>query len=538
MTDDEMAFILELVDHVSKPAHEAKESLFGLGVSIEVVSKGIEKLADGLKDLAVESVKFAAEAAEFKENTELAYAAVLGTAEAGEETFRQIDALANRVHMPAQKAHEIASTLMLQGLEDTATIGKIIEARAALMRTGQIAGAEKLMKIAERSIVSGHLAAGKGGKAFAGLGISDSLAKELGKGQTTVEDGLDKIADAVINGPIGKVAAQKFGIDDFFTDIGNAIRGAAQDSSLESFNEALKDLDETIQIIASDGSLQAFFQAVVDDSAYGIEAISKFIDWTWGVIEASEKVFAKSADWKLFSDIVTKGVGYIVTGLKYFVTFVYGGFLEAVNAVKTLFEGLGAVAAFVGDLISDPLHTTGKWDNLKRTLAGIGHEFVTTSNDVGNLEAAMIDGTVAATKQEHQHKKVAAAAHHAGKQIQFMTDKAKAAKEIGIEDLVMVGSRIFNDKEAGGFIPQLKLPPSASSGSFALSTVQATATQAASSTVAKTGPSASGAGPAGKSVLWTGNVYVGADESASHLRVVVESAFIDAVDRLNLELGG
>ena len=49
----------------------------------------------------------------------MAYAAVQGTAEEGEATFKQLDRIAGSFHMPAKQAHQLARDLMLQGLEDT-----------------------------------------------------------------------------------------------------------------------------------------------------------------------------------------------------------------------------------------------------------------------------------------------------------------------------------------------------------------------------------------------------------------------------------
>jgi hypothetical protein len=268
----------------------------GLAAVGFAAATAVEKLGE----LGVDSVKFAIEAAEFKHNTEIAYAAVKGTAEEGAATFKEIDAMARAVHMPAEQAHKLASDLMLQGLEDTKAIGAVIAADAALMRTGQLQGAEKLKAIVERSLASGHfdpgkLGGGKGGeasgRALAGLGVHlpdliADLAKRTGeslevvkyklqKGKIDTQVGIAALTDAIDKSPIGTAAKSKFDFGDFFTDLENKWRGIVQDVDLAPLEQGLLNLETALGSVDGSG-IKGVFQTVVDGIGEAITEVTLF----------------------------------------------------------------------------------------------------------------------------------------------------------------------------------------------------------------------------------------------------------------------
>lgn len=283
---------------------EVGEHMFGAVTAASLLASGIERVGEAaleagkyLGELAIEATKFAVEAAEFRENTTLAYTAVKGSAEEGERTFAIIDKIALKAHMPAEKAHDLARDLMLQGLTDTRLIGETIEAQAALMRTGQIAGAEKLKKIIERSTASGHFDPGKlggghggatSGRALAGMGVSlpgliDQIAKdthksvsqvgaELKAGKITVDEGVAALSESITRGVIGQAARAKYDIHDFATDSTNSFRRMVQGIDLKPLQQGLLDIGTALGFVADhkDG-VQSVFQTVVDWAGKAIE---------------------------------------------------------------------------------------------------------------------------------------------------------------------------------------------------------------------------------------------------------------------------
>lgn len=571
MADDGFGYDLALIDHVTREAHTMGRSIDDLAEAIDELSKKFEKSNKHVKDAAEhtehlggevrklaaeylslkaaqEVVRFAAEAADFREDTTLAYAAVKGTAEQGEAVFQTIDKIARQVHMPAEKAHEMAQSLMLEGLNDTALIGKIIETKAALIRTGQIRGAEKLQSIIERSIVSGHLEAGKGGKKLAGLGIDAALAQELGKGQTTVEDGLEKITRSILDGPIGKTAEKKFGLEEFGADISNAFRGAAQSADLGNFNAALGELDQAlIAVTGETGPVGGFFQMMLDDAAIVIHEIAGLTDSIGGALAMTDKAMPTMAgDWKEFGKIAGEGISGVRKILGGLVTFIYGGALVAIDTLVSGVKEIGAAVAFAADVIAHPFDSFDKqkarYEAFKKTEQDIHEGWKKDVAGIGDLEIAMLDGSAAATKMAAGEQAVEFHASRAGKSLEFMAAKQKEVKQhaLGPEDLVLLPflgapGRSLLDDTGGGFANRM--------GAGLPSTIDVSGF----STASMTGPMARGASAApppvsgsGRSVslTWTGNVYTGQNETADHLRPVVESALADAFERLQLELGG
>ena len=231
----------------------------------ELAAEGIKKVGEAI----VEGFKFAVEASEFKENMTDVYSVVLDSASEGRAMFEEVDKLAATVHMPAEKAHELASSLMLQGLESQEAVQSTIAAVSDLQRVGLGAGADKLQSIIGRSLAAGHFELGKGGKSLKGTGVSvDELYAELGRnlhksvaevkaemkaGTIGVEEGTLALTHAIDKGKVGIVAAGKYGIGDVVTDIKNTVRGLFQETNVSPLIDAFKSIAESIKP-GSDGA--------------------------------------------------------------------------------------------------------------------------------------------------------------------------------------------------------------------------------------------------------------------------------------------
>lgn len=296
--EDGIEFDLALKNEMSGPAQEAKKSIHALaeeaGLGGEAIaklgkhvkeagehakeSKGVfeefgksmipqialgELAAEGIKKVGqamIEGVKFAIQASEFKENMTDAYAVILNGAEEGKAMFKEVDKLAATVHMPAEKAHELASSLMMQGLKSEEAVQSTIAAVSDLQRTGLAAGADKLQGLIGRSLASGHFDVKS--RQLKGTGVSiDELYLEIARnmhkgvaqvklemkeGKISTEDGVLALTNAIDKGKVGVIAAGKYGIGDAVTDIKNKVRGLFQEADAGPVVDAFKHLAESI----------------------------------------------------------------------------------------------------------------------------------------------------------------------------------------------------------------------------------------------------------------------------------------------------
>ncbi len=291
------------------------KGLFNVGGLTAAIAEG-QLLADALEkagEIAREGIKFAIEASEFKENVTDAYSVVLGSAEEGERAFRALDKTAREIHMPAEKAHEIAQTLMLEGLKNQEAITDTIRAIGDLQRVGLGAGAEKLQSIVARSLAAGHLELGRGPKALAGTGLSfDALAADFGMsrvkfqaelkaGHIDVQQGIETIDKEIIKGKVGALATKKFAISDAFVDMKNSIRGVFQESDSSPLVDAFRRVSESM----SEGTESGERMRVALDEI--ISGTAKVIDFASEVGTA----FARAADetrdaWDATFDFLTR----------------------------------------------------------------------------------------------------------------------------------------------------------------------------------------------------------------------------------------
>jgi hypothetical protein len=218
-----------------------------------LVAHAVEKVGE----LVGEGARFAVEASEFKENAIGAYTVIRGTAEEGERTFAELDKTAREIHMPAERAHEIAQRLMLEGLESQKAVTDTVRAVGDLQRVGLEAGASKLQAIVERSISAGHFDVGKGARGLKGTGVTfDALAAELGMGRKqfeaelhagkiSAETGIEAIDSVILKGKVGALATKKFTISDALTDMKNSIRGVFQETDSGPVVDAFKRMSES-----------------------------------------------------------------------------------------------------------------------------------------------------------------------------------------------------------------------------------------------------------------------------------------------------
>jgi hypothetical protein len=552
--------------------------LFGQLAAASLAARAIRYVGRELKEFA----EFDLNAPVFKENTELAYATVLKSAEKGKRTFETLDDIAREVHLPSEKAHDIATHLMEQGLHDTLRVSQVIEASAALIRTGNEKGAEKLMSIIDRSIAVGHFGTGgKGGgraaRQFAGLGISATLAHELASGKVTVEDGIKKIYDAIEGGDIGKVAKARFDLKDFGADVSNTFRRVAQNTDLHGFDASLRGLDESITKLGQDGGLlNTVFQGAADAFGWAASRAAEFTTGIEHLAEGLRDAFKADHD---FTDGMAELPGAFATVLgwvgRFSAAFVTG-VVEVFQTAATTAEELGAALGFLGDAISHPTHIVEKYKAYHKTVQDM-HDGLMASL---KKEDKLIGDFLAGDYKNADPEKVTRHFYREGKALDFVADAAGKAKRamdeiLGPEDLVFssffgeldVGARVIEAGHRGpGFAnlfgagldpneyygeqtPRERLfrAKQETGGAYAGVSASDLAARATAGGGGAPTPTVSGmVGGKSVSLTWTGNVYVGSGGSGTethggtedaHFRDLMDSALIDAFDRLRLELG-
>jgi hypothetical protein len=226
----------------------------------EMLHEGIKKLGEGL----VEGVKFAIEASEFRENMENAYGVIHGGVEMGKHTFEEIDELAKGIHMPVAKAHEVAMSLMQAGLTNQENLKATITTISDLQRAGMAQGADKIKAVIERSEAEGHFKLDA--RKLVGTGVSmdellkelqkvpkhvhettKQIAEELKKGKIPVDEGIEALNKSIQEGMVGKIADQKYDMQDAFTDIKNTITGVFQSADAKPITDALKGIADSLK---------------------------------------------------------------------------------------------------------------------------------------------------------------------------------------------------------------------------------------------------------------------------------------------------
>ena len=523
----------------SKVAKDATKGIAAATLAIRAI--------DALKEGIVEGTSFAIEAADFREDTTAAYAAVQGTAEEGERTFAAIDKMARAVHMPADKAHELAQELMQQGLEDTALITATIGATSSLIREGQLKGAEKLRGLIEKSAASGHfeLKIGGGGgkaesgKALAGLGVTlpnllDELGRRLGKsreqvsaelkaGKIETEVGIAAIVDTIQNGPIGRAAKNKFGLDEFRADIANTFREAAQDTNIEAFNRALVDAETALGGIADKGGpLRSVFQTIVDGAAAGIEQIVLLgMDLEIFGLEAELAIGPTKATFKGLIPVL-EGVGGAAVDIgKIFLI----SLVEVVNLATHGVEELGAALGFVFDTLAHPKDLSANFDALKKTI----HD--SEADSIASLKRTYdIAATIAIGKDLGQGLAVG---------VQSTGPKVDAAIGGTVSGGVEAGRRAADAHSPSEKTKDLgrDMADGLAVGLDSDSLATSIQTGVLGGLVASP-TSSGGQGTGSRDFVWHGHLYINGEPSDDdRLREIVESAMADVWDRFALELG-
>lgn len=228
--------------HSGGALEEIKHHLFGTVTGATLAAHAIEKVAETAKEavvefvnLAVEGFKFALEAREFKEQMTEGFELFLGSKEAGEATFEEVQNIATALHAPIEQVGGLTNELLIAGLNNQKQLTETVESITALQRVAGDAAAGKLENIVRRSVAAGKFAVNP--KMLTGTGATlDSLSKIIGTklhvsnetakamlkaGKVNLETGIDALNEAIEGGKIGERAKGMFKLRDIAVDFKN-----------------------------------------------------------------------------------------------------------------------------------------------------------------------------------------------------------------------------------------------------------------------------------------------------------------------------
>lgn len=557
MPDDSFDYAMNLIDSMSGPAHMEAEALRQLEGAVASVDKAVGKFestqrraADAMQkssgssggpmaslmsgvipeiavaDLAAgavtevadaivvaarsmaeftgEAVKFAIDTSQFKENASEAFAAVQGTAAEGRETYDMIERIARTSHTPIENAESMASQLQLQGLDNERLLYQVVQSVSDLSRVGTGQGADKLQALIQRSLATGTFK--PMGRQLTGLGVSmpelvSQLAKDLHEpvqriknemkaGKIGVEDGITALTTAIGNSKIHDLAAKKFTLADFAVDMKNTLTSLFEDVPIDPLLGRLENM-EALFGLSADGA------GGLKDAVTG--AFGTIITWAAPVVDA----------------LTTFGLKAEL------------GFLQAEGALSPLLADLKSLSAnqdairLMGDAIG---YAAQHMTRLAITTAWLVGELSSVASVGGHLGGektgetfvqGMVNQLLAGIGPVHDAGARVAAAAHAGATGPAGLDAhspSRKAMDLGDDytEGLALGAESGRGRARGAMVDAVEMPDFSS------------------------------AGGSGRSVD-VGGIHVevhGGGADADGLRQLADDLLADAIDRLNLELGG
>jgi hypothetical protein len=478
----------------------------------EAAAEGLKKLGEGfvelgekIFDFAKEGVEFALESAEFKENMTEAFAVVSGTAEKGEETYSAIEKMAAAHHLDIGKSLGAAKELALSGVENERILSDTVQAQGALQRVGLEAGAEKLRRLVEQSEAAGHLILPKKLGAI-GFNMADlakglhetpaELARDLKAGKIEVDRGIAAIDAAILGGNVGQLAARKFDLTDVATSWHNIWRQLVEDVDAGPLTSALRNFVDNFT--EGSGAAGGMKDEIVKDVNAIVRVLGELVSDATTLFLKLELGFyeGKIAATPMIAEIHKLGLeGPNLHDI--------GDSAE--HIAKAMVVVASATALAVGWII--------KLEELKDPVKIGGHEIGV--GFVGGLVDGLTGGKFQVVKEVEG---LGMAALDALRRVWQSHSPSRVAFDIGfgVGEGMGLGAEASSDRAARGVSDALS-PPDFRGAS-------------------------SSAGPSTRNVtIAAGAVQIhiaGSSVDVEAMREVVENALNDAIDRVNLELGG
>lgn len=250
--------------------------------SIKKIGESAYELGEKLVEAGVELVHFSLETSEFKENLVDTFTVIEGSAEGGEEAFAALQRTAVAAHLSINEAGDLAKRLAVSGVQNAEALDAAVAAIGALKRTGLDEGSAKLERIIEQSEALGHFQLPKklGGLGTSVDAIVNELSKSLGRtpdmikqqlkaGQISAEQGIAAITNTINQGQVGAIAARKFDLSDVATDWHNVWVKLTEDVDASPLVYALRDFVSIFDDGTASG--KTFKDTIVD----GVNSIIK-----------------------------------------------------------------------------------------------------------------------------------------------------------------------------------------------------------------------------------------------------------------------
>lgn len=178
----------------------------------------------------------------------------MGSAEAGEETYAQVQNISQALHAPIEKVGALTNELLVSGLDNQERLRNTVEAITELARVQGDEAGSRLKGLVERNLATGHFTLSA--RQLKGIGVSaDELYREIGAkvgigakqvaarikaGTLDISTGLEALNEHIIKGKIGERARSMFKLEDIGVDFKNTMQEIFEGIDTSPFLDALK----------------------------------------------------------------------------------------------------------------------------------------------------------------------------------------------------------------------------------------------------------------------------------------------------------
>lgn len=326
-----------------------------VGPIVSAAADAIGAALSKVYDLVEKGAQIAVKSGTFKEDTEIAFSALLGSAKAADGLYQKVIDAADRLGLDRQQTVTRVSKFISAGMDQNAAMRAVEAIAATTAVKGDAAGNKLSMALTKIEATDKFKTAQLNMLATAGIKAQDvyaALAKSTGKSMKEVQsavkagtiktaDAIKAIEDVILKGDIGK-AAEKMAqtIPSLMERIGNAFNDLFADITTGKGGEAIKGfLSGILDALKGEGG--SALKGALND-LYG-----NLGDLLGGLFSKGDATGGMKMVAEIIKDIATF-VKDMTPGVKGFISGLKDGFASAAPAVEALFAAWLKVMSVFG----------------------------------------------------------------------------------------------------------------------------------------------------------------------------------------------
>lgn len=537
---DKMAALSRAEREAAKAAEEAAkvehtEMVAGLtaaGAAVAAVVAGVGLLAAALASATIKTIDFTSAQAAMGEKLAASYTLFTRDAEQAGRTRDMIDDLAARMHLAPDKLHDTAHALLAAGIKPQLELQRSVAAVTALQKTGNEDAAKKLQGLFEKGAQSRRAFGGRGmigitrSEAEEALGVGgwdqlQAAIKARGGGairtgysslMTTADVANKALADVITGGKVGDAARKMVGgLPEVFARLSAEIRrffqGLSQGEGFRRFIESLHGVVDVLEAFGKQGGaksttsiLDQGFKLLAKGVERGTILLIDMVTWTYKFATAVLKTYLAIKKWLDQGDRMQMLKGALLG-----IGLLLGVILLTVTLLAVAFAVLWAV------ILLPLLVIVGLFALLGIAFMKVTSHFKTWKQEATDAVAGLIDGLISGIR------KGITAVLDASKQLgKGVITGVRAALDIKSpsREMMKLGAMSAQGFQAG-----------LDGQSFSIGAIQAPALRAG------------GAGGSFGDIKIEVNIAGSTNMTEDELKPLVSSAFADAFEQLQLEMG-